>query len=152
MGLPLSQSSVDNVTGQFELFFQQMSVGRNSFVSIVKQPLQVINNPNSELLAGYGPDNQNIIDISYIPETGIFPCVTIYPRTLNMDKFASIKFQIDLNQVLIKVKEDARDFILNGTKTERVYVDNMLYIPQNTPVIQNFFGLKYYYFKLNEVQ
>ncbi len=152
MSLPLPQSSIDNVTGQFELFFQQMSVGRNSYVSVVKQPLQVINNPNSDLLAGYGQDNQNISDINYIPETGIFPCVTIYPRNMNLDKFASMKFQIDLNQVLIKVKEEGRDFILNGTKTERVYVDNIPYIPQNTPVIQNFFGLKYYYFKLNEVQ
>ena len=152
MSLPIPQSSISNVTGQFELFFQQMSSGRNSFVSVVKQPLQIINNTNSDLLAGYGQDNQNISDIGYIPETGIFPCVTIYPRTMNLDKFATMKFQLDLNQVLVKVKENARDFILNGTKTERVYVDNIAYIPQNTPVIQNFFGLKYYYFKLNEVQ
>jgi hypothetical protein len=152
MSLPIPQSSIDNVTGQFDLFFQQMSVGRNSYVTVIKEPIKVLNNPNQNILPGYGIDSNNLTDVSYISNTGVFPAVVIYGKNINLDKFVTLKFNIDINSNYLKVKEDAMNFILNGTKTEKVYVDNIAYIPANTPVIQNFFGLKYYYFKLNEIQ
>lgn len=152
MSLPVLPNAISYVTGQFDLFFHQMGSGRSCFVSILKEPLKIINNSGDNIFDSYGQENQNITDITYKVRSGIFECVPIYTNAMNIDKFVSMKFNLDLNSMYIKLKEDGASYIMDGTKTERVYVDGIPYIPQNTPKIQNFFGLRYYYFKLNEIQ
>ena len=151
MSLLVNPSQINAATGKFSDFFDTFSIGRSSYLSIVKEPIQTVNNINNNILFGYGADNQNVTDISYTPQTGIFPAVILYGRNINIDKFVALKFNVDLNTVLAKVREDCKDFILNG-KTERVYAEGIPYIPQITPLVQNFFGLRFYYFKLNETQ
>lgn len=150
MSLLLNLDQINAATGKFNDFFDTFSIGRNSYISVVKEPLQILNTNNNNILFGYGADNQNTSDISYVPQTGVFPAVILYGRNMNLDKFTSLKFQVDLNTVLAKVKEDCKDYIING-KTERIYAEGIPYVPQITPLIQNFFGLRFYYFKLNEV-
>lgn len=148
----LSSTFISSATGKFGDFFDTFSVGRSSYLSIIKEPVKIINNTTNDFIAGYQPENFNTTDVTYQPVTGIFPAVIIYGKNLNLDKFISMKFNIDLNAIYAKVQRECRDFIMNNGKTERVYADAIPYIPQQTPIVQNFLGLRYYYFKLNEVQ
>lgn len=152
MDFLISGSTISNLTGTFDKLFNTMSIGRNSYITVIKSPLEIINNSNQNTLVGYGAENLNSSDITYIPVTGVFPAQIIYPyKNMPSEKFESFKFDIDKNAIYIKVKKEARDFILDG-KTEYIIADEHSYINQETPQVQNYFGLKYYYFKLNSNQ
>lgn len=148
----IPQRDIDNATGIYRSFFYDMSIGRNSYVTVYKEPIQIINNPtNDNVLPGYNSDAINS-DITYQAVSGIYPCVPIYPyKNINSDKLMQLKFVLDANQVVIKVLQDARDFIVNG-KNEKVIVDNLPYTILMDYQVQNFWGDRYYYFKLNAIQ
>lgn len=135
-------------TGAFQNLFDTLSSGSNNFISVIKQPISVINNSNENVIAGFGGESMNQQDITYQPVTGVFPAVIIYPHTLKDNQFGQLKFQLDENQIMIKVDENTRNYIKQG-KTERIIIDQNIYGEiEYSDKIQNFFGLKYYYFKL----
>jgi len=139
------------VTGAFYDFFQTMSSGNNNFISVIKQPINVINNQDENVLAGFGAESMNIKDVTYQPVTGVFPALILYPNDLKSQQFAQLKFELDENQVMIKVEQRTRDFILNG-RTERIIANDVIYNTNIIPKTQNFFGLKFYYFKLTSTK
>ena len=151
-GMLLSSQEIHNLTGEMERLFITMSSGRNSYVTIIKAPIEVINDSTQDVMAGYGPENMDKTTITYIPKTGVYPCVTVYPyKNMPKDSFTQLKFVLDLNSVVIKVKENCRTFIHDG-KNQNVIIDNLLYTIQKDEQIQNYWGSKYYYFKCNMVQ
>jgi hypothetical protein len=52
--------------------------------------------------------------------------------------------------VRIKVEQDARDFILNGSSTEAIKIDGNTYNKVTDDSVQNYLGLKYYVFYLEK--
>lgn len=147
----LTQTTRDNITGAFYDFFTTMSSASNNYISVIKQPISQINNLNENVIPGFSAESLNIQDITYQPVTGVFPALIIYPHTLKSDQFGQLKFQLDENQILIKVEKNTRDYLLNG-KTERIIANDNVYNMEITPTIQNFFGLKFYYFKLTSTR
>lgn len=148
----LNQTQINSLTGLFQNHFETFSSGSNNFITVIKTPLDTVINPNGLVLPGYGVDNINITDITYAPPvTGYFPAMIIYPHTLNTSQFGQLKFNIDDNQVLIKVKEDCKNFLLRD-KTERIFVDDQVYNMELTYSAQSYFGSKYYYFKLTSTK
>ncbi len=148
----LNQSQISSLTGIFSNHFDTFSSGSNNYITVVKTPVQTINNVNSNVLPGYGSDNLNVTDITYQPPvTGVFPAIIIYPHTLQSTQFGQLKFSIDSNQVMVKVKEDCKNFIVNN-KTERIFIDNQTYNNELTYSIQSYFGSKYYYFRLTSTR
>ena len=145
----LTNSQISSLTGQFNDLFTTLSTQSDNFISIVKQPTNIINNPSENVLAGFGGEAMNPFDITYQPVTGVFPAMIIYPHSLKSEHFGQLKFDLDENSVLIKVPQSTRDYIVNG-KTEKIIVDNLTYgTIEISPTTQNFFTLKYYYFKLS---
>jgi len=143
----LVQSQIDSLTGIFSSHYDTFSSGSNNFISVIKQPIKQINNTYSNVLPGYGSTNMNVQDITYQYVTGVFPAMIIYPHTLATNQFAQLKFNLDENSLLIKVKQDCKDYILTD-KTLRILVDGQEYNPELGFAVQSYFGSRYYYFRL----
>jgi len=148
----LTSSDATMLSGIFANHFPLFSFDSNNFITVVKQPIQTINNPNENVLPGYGADVLNVTDITYAPPvTGVFPAIIIYPHTLNSSQFGQLKFEIDDNQVIIKVQNDAKDFMIRDL-TQRIIIDEQFYNMELTYSVQSYLGLKYYYFKLTSTK
>jgi len=147
----LNSNQLADLTGQFSNLFATFSTGISNYVTVIKEPIKVIQNSSEQVLAGYGGENQNIQDVVYQPVTGIFPAVIIYPNSMTERQFGQLKFNLDENQISIKVDSTTADFLTRG-KTERILVNDSYYNMEITPRVQNYFGLKYYYFKLTSTK
>ncbi len=143
----LNLNQLNQLTGIFNRHFDTFSSGINNYITVLKEPTKIINNTNSLNMPGYSNDSLNLSDITYIPVSGVFPAMIIYPKDAKIQSFTQLNLNLDKNDIAIKVKEDCKNYIING-KTENIIVNNNLYNSNDTPVIQNFFGSKYYYFKL----
>lgn len=148
----LTASDVSMITGLFFEHFPLFSTDSNNFITVIKSPTQTINNPSENVLPGYGADNLDSTSISYAPPvTGVFPAIILYAHTLNSSQFGQLKFNIDDNQVVVKVQQDCKDFMLRDL-TQRILLDGQAYNMENTFSVQSFMGLKYYYFKLTSTK
>ncbi|MEK6879003.1 MAG: hypothetical protein AABY22_05315 [Nanoarchaeota archaeon] len=134
-------------SGHFETF----STGRNCYITVIKEPIQQINDSSSTNYYGYGPDSSSNTEITYIPVSGVFPCIPVYSKSMNSKEFTETKFFLDTNKNYAKVKEDCRDFINDG-KTERVIIDGKSFNLDGDEAIQNFWGIRYYYFGLTPIK
>lgn len=144
----LNQSQLTELQNTFSNHFDTFASGNNNYALIIKEPIKIVNNPSEQVLAGYGAENMDITSVTYQPVTGIFPAIVIYPNQIQTNQFGQLKFELDENQIMIKVQQSARDFIRNG-KTERIVIDGNTYgETEYSDRLQNFFGLKYYYIKL----
>jgi len=149
----LNSTQLSLLTGTFQNHFDTFSSGINNYVTIYKEPLQVIQNPDSQSIFGYSSDttvNSNS-DITYQNISATYPAMIIYPGDPKELAWPQIKTSLSTNEIMIKVKSDAKDYIVNG-KTERIVANGVSYNIQTTPKIQNYFGSLYYYFKCVETQ
>ncbi len=144
----LNGNTLSTLTGIFQKHFEQFSTGINNYLTVIKSPIQQINtNINSDnILPGYGADEFNSTSITYIPQSGQFPAMIIYPSTMQSKQFTELKFSLSQNEIIVKTQEAAFNYIREG-KNEMVIVNNLNYTINPYPQIQNFFGSKYYYFK-----
>ena len=148
----INQSQQKELTGIFSQHFSLFGAQSNNYVTVIKTPVQTIVNSGANVLPGYGNDTLNVSDIIYAPAvTGVFPAIIIYPNQLNSNQFGQLKFSIDYNQILIKVEENCKNFILNDL-TQMIMVDAQAYNQENTFKVQSFMGLKYYYFRLTSTK
>ncbi len=144
----LSQATTDLITGRFGDLYDTMAVNN---IIINKRPIEVINNPATTILPGYGEASTPITDVTYIPVSGIFPAIIISPHKANIkpDFIIDAKILLNVNSTYIKVKQDCRDYIRNG-HTESIQFDNNYYNVVSIEQLQNFLGLKFYYFELKQ--
>ena len=132
-------------TGALRDHFDTFSNWRTIIVN--KEPTKtVINQENS--LFGYGEQSVND-NYTLTPVSGSFPCIVINTLKANeADIFnKSTKTRETSNELKVKVKWDAKEFIVNG-KTVNVIVDENIYNISSNFEVQNYLGLKYYYFNL----
>lgn len=149
----LNSDQIYAATGAFERHFQLFSSDKNSYCTIIKEPIKVINTDiNSEnILPGYSNDEFNQTSITYQPVSGVYPCISLWGNQINQKQFTELKFNLGINDVQIKVKSDCRDFITQG-KNELVYLKNVPFSVDENYKIQDFLGSLYYYFKLTATQ
>lgn len=140
----LNSTDIDNRTGIFARHFDTFSSGR--FIVIHKEPLKTISNINTEIYAGYGDTSTQ--EVTYTPVSGSFPVMTVYDKNANQAvKVQEIQTSAAQTKLRIKVKEDARRFIKNG-KNQSFEIDGLTFNGIGEESVQNYFGLKYYYFTL----
>lgn len=118
-------------------------------IVIFKEPIQTINQSTSNVLFGY-EEASNINSISYSPVSGIYSGQILYAYRSRKEGQKTIDNKVILNpnSTYIKVKEDARNYIKNGTKTEALYFDDAMWNIEGSEQIQNYLGLKFYYFEV----
>ena len=118
-------------------------------ILIHKEPKKQIINPALDVYAGYAEDStpQNI---KFIHQNKEFEALVSYLGRSNASFDSEINVQIPQNaSVRIKVKPDARDYIIKG-KTERIELDGNSYNIIGNESLRYNFGFKLYvfYFKL----
>jgi hypothetical protein len=138
----ISSSEITSLTGTFAQHFDLFS--RN--ITIFKEPKKSFSNTSQQGMAGYG--NKSIPNnITYTPVSGVYPAIVLDDLEQNESVFPETSQKIEEGVTVIKVKQDARDFILNG-KTESVNVDGRTFNVKTNFSVQNYLGLQYYYFGL----
>lgn len=147
----LNSNQLSFLQENFQNHFETFSTGINNWATVFREPTKVINNIDGQNVYPYPEDSINSTDITYIPNSGIFPCMVISPASINSKSFTELKLSLDKNEIFIKVKEDAKNYIQGG-KVELIEVRGDKYnLITSTPKIQNYFGGLYYYFKLEVV-
>lgn len=117
-------------------------------IIINKEPKKTISNVSTPSLAGYSNRRQ---EISYelTPQSGIMNAIVTYPSSQNAVDENNLQIRIKEGEVSIKTTGNAKDYILDG-KTENILIDDKVYNLTSSYKVQQFLGLKFYYFKLTE--
>ena len=122
-------------------------------ITIHKEPIKkIISSPSS-----FGPvigyeDNAISEKIEYIPRSQSFEALIDYDAGKgNIKDVVDLKVFMSANTVSIKVKKEARDYILND-KTEKITFDNKSFNLLSQDVVKNYLGLIYYLFYLEETK
>lgn len=120
----LTNDEIAGLTGQMWTHFLTFSTNHNLIVH--KEPLKVLNSN------------------TYVPVSGVYPVMTVnkHPKELQLAATA-----LPAGQVKIKVAEDCRNFINNG-KNQFFELDGLKYNLAEDETVQNYLGLKFYYFIL----
>lgn len=114
-------------------------------VVVHKEPIKVVNVINSpKTYAGYN-DSSNPNNFTLIPQSQTFQAIVVYE-----DKQREVVSQVatfPVGLIKIKVKQDARDYIMNG-KTEKIVVDGKSFNAVTEDKVQNYLGMVFYIFFL----
>jgi len=120
-------------------------------IVVYKEPQKVISNVTSNnSYAGYGASS-NPVEFTYVPVSGIYSGIVNYSNNQESELGEDLgNIMIGKGVVRIKVQQDARDFILNGAKTEAIKIDGSTFNTITDDKVQNYLGLKYYIFYLEK--
>jgi len=144
----LTPTEIDFFTAEFSKHFDTFAV---SIVRVFKAPTITYTDYNSNnTFPGYG-DQSNPTNITNTLVYQDFPCIAIYNRDQKIEIFQEIKVGVPAGQCRIKVKEDCKNYIKNGVKTENVIVDEIVWNDISDDGCQNYLGLRYFYFMLKRV-
>ena len=147
MATILSSDEITFFTGSLATHFDTFSYNRTKLVIVYKEPLKTVINSPSNPIFGYGSDS-SIDSVTYTPVSGIFPAQIDYDKEQKIAELDITKEVINKGQVRIKVEQNARDFIEDGRKTERLEFDSKVYNLFSSDRVLNYLGLKYYIYKL----
>jgi len=120
-------------------------------LTIHKTPVKrvTISTANPQMI-GYQTDSVEE-QIEYVPESQDFYAIIKYENRATPDLVEQIQIKTSNPIVSIKVKSDARNYILNGS-TEKVTFDEKSFNIISTDIVKSYQGLKYYLFYLEETK
>lgn len=148
----LNASQIETLTGTFARHFEQYSSGIGNYVTVYKEPIKVFNNVNSVNVYGYdSQDNNANTEITYTEVSKTFPAMILNGKDIKGEQSLQLKLGFTLSDLFIKVDEENRNYLMNG-KNERAIINGLTYDIGADYGTQNYFGLKYYYFKCEEKQ
>lgn len=148
----LNGEQIARLTGTFQNHFETFSSGINNFVTLYKEPIQVISNPNDVNVYGYNNQDVNSnASITYQEVSKTFPAMILHGKDIKSQPAINLAAGFTLSDLFIKVDEENKDFIMNG-KNERALINGLVYDINPDYTTQNYFGVKFYYFKCDERQ
>lgn len=118
-------------------------------ITVVKEPAVTVVNISGSFIPGYGPA-ANDSNFTPTPESKTFKCLTVEKPP---DKLISlITFKLEGKQnTLVKVKQDARDYIEDGRKNLNVVLNNRKFNIVGGPEVVHMLTNAYYIYKLEVV-
>jgi len=140
----ISDSEKANLTGIFGDIFDTFK----RTIKVHKQPTKVVTDVNINQIFGYGGDSQKS-NVGYIHNSKSFEATISYKiSTAEMsDYITDVGAYSHGNIVRIKVREDTRDYIMNG-KTEKIEFDNRYFNVVSRDIVSMFLDVKFYIFYL----
>lgn len=119
-------------------------------IVIVKEPIrtEITTNTLSSPIFGYGEESQVSSSYTYTSVTGVFDAQVTENLDQKVAMLEDIKNIVARGTIRIKIQQDARDFIEDGRKTERIDYGGQSYNQFSSDGLQNFFGLKFYTYTL----
>lgn len=147
----IPSSIVATLTGALGDHFYTFTQSKTRLITIHKEPQKTVDStlPADSPVYGYS-EPSNIINYTYTTVTGIYPAMILYDKEQKESELEDVKSSISKGQVRIKVETDARNFIEDGRKNEKIEFDNIAFNIITTEGVQNFLGLKYYIYKLEQ--
>ena len=143
----LSTEDIASFTGALDDHFDTF----NRDIVVFKEPKRIINSgPFDSVLAGY-EDSSIESQITYVPVSGVYPAIITYKDEQDSEFLTELSSRVAKGELKIKVKEDCRNFILNG-KTEAVHIDSKSFNTVSEDKVQHYLGLKFYIFYLEQTQ
>jgi hypothetical protein len=95
----------------------------------------------------YNNENLSEDQVTYTPVSGVYNAIVRHKKNNKFEFLPETRAVFFDGDIAIKVKQDARDYILQG-RTENITINNRKYTVSSDEWVQNFLGLKYYYFGL----
>lgn len=142
----INPSVADRFSQEFEKFFDYFS---REFI-VHKEPLKVLVSPAATPLFGY--DTTSIPEnYTYIPQNQTFKGRISYNKKQNEETISDLQFAVTKGVVTLIVKEDAKNYIENGT-TIKIEFDNKTFNKITTPAIRKYLNNTYYQYYLEETK
>lgn len=140
----IPSSQISSLTGAFETHFQTFARD----IVIFKEPIKTLIETNGVSLPGF---RDSAAEENYTTTTvsGVYPALVKYGNDQESTFFKDIQSKIVQGDCIIKVKEDARNFINEG-KTEAFLIDNMYFKNSSDERISTLQGLTYYIYTLEK--
>jgi len=139
----LNETEKNNLTPLIEDLFDTFARD----IIIHKQPKKNISQSINNSMIGYGESSIEE-NMEYIPESKIFKAKIKYNNDQDLVQIKELANFLSKGIVKIKVRQDARDYILNGTKTERIEFDGKSFNIISDEAVKKFFNTTYYIFYL----
>lgn len=120
-------------------------------ITVHKTPVKriIISTANPQIV-GYQTDSVEE-QIEYVSQSENFYAIVKYEDSNNQDLVEQIQIKTKNPIISIKVKSDARNYMLNG-KTEKITFDDKSFNVVSADIVKNYQGLKYYLFYLEETK
>ena len=146
MGRLLTSTEIASLTGaigdSFDTFKKE--------IVVFKQPIRTIADLNVSFLYGYDTEYKKS-NYTYTPVSGVYNALVISNASPATDAFIDeAKIEVPDNEIKIKVEKEARDFIKNGMKNERVVIDDRDYYINGSDKKVSMLTKDYYVFKLTD--
>jgi hypothetical protein len=120
-------------------------------ITIYKTPIKkIISSETNPQMIGY-QDNSIEEQIEYISQSQTFEAIISYQDPLRMDLVEQIQIKTNSPLISIKVRKEARDYILND-KTEKITFDEKSFKIITNDIPKSYQGLFYYFFYLEEIK
>lgn len=143
----LNETEKNNLTPLIEDLFDTFARD----IIIHKEPQKKIIQSNINSLAGYEEESVQE-NIEYIPKSQVFKAKIKYNNAQDLKTFPELANLISKGIVKIKVRQDARDYILDGTKTEKIEIDGKFFNIITDEAVKKFFNTTYYIFFLEAIK
>lgn len=116
-------------------------------ITVHKEPDKIISANSSAVYAGYGPesDEQNV---TYSPKNQTFSGIVIWDNEQTTKPLTQDQTVFGAGEVKIKVQKDCRDYI-NTDRTLAITIDGRDFNLLSYDKTQNYLGLTYYIYKLD---
>ena len=140
----LSESEITNITGAFGDVFDTFKVK----LVVFKEPKKVVSDVSTSFLFGYGEESEET-NYSFASVSGIYSGIVMRRPQKTDAVIEEANIDWPHNKVLIKVEEDARNYINRG-KTEKILIDDKDFNIVSRDKLVRFLTKKYYIFELED--
>ena len=146
----LSSTDISSLTGIMLSHFDTFSLDRSRTITVYKEPIKVISNPNATVFPGYGPPSQLNNVTSYTVVSGTYPAIITYVGQQQSEDLHELKKSVPGNaKVRIRVEQNCSNYIENG-KTEKIVVNGDSYNVVAEREVNSFLGLNFYHYYLGK--
>lgn len=119
-------------------------------IIINKEPKKTVSNSSTPAMFGY-PSRRQEVSYDLVPQSGIFSAIINYNvGQQNLTDENGLQLRIPEGNITMKTTGGCKDYIMDGSKTKNLIIDNKLYNITSSPKIQKYLGLDFYYFILTE--
>ena len=142
----LTSTEIASITGtigdSFDTFKRE--------IIVYKEPVRTIADLSMSFLYGYDTEYKES-NYTYTAVSGVYSGLVISSSNVAENGYInSAKIEVPDNEIKIKVEKDARDFIKNGMKTERIVISDKDYYVNGSDKKVSLFTKDYYIFKLTD--
>lgn len=120
-------------------------------ITVHKEPQKVLSSVSQRNYAGYGTSSTPS-NVEYRPVSDTFEAIISYNKDQSNKVLTEVGLELEDGEVMMEVKSDCRDYIENGTKTEKITFDSRTFNIVSEPVVDKFFESVRYLYKIKEVR